>query len=118
MSNPVLSTEAAGAGNYPSRRFNKRERKMCASVADALAASGSTLTSPVIAGGLTASGTATSFLDLSGATLTNAVKFAAGQGATVGALLGSKVVGTDVPSGYVKIVVGTTTYQIPFWAVV
>lgn len=32
MAAPSLATEAAAAGNYPSRRFNKRERKMLASV--------------------------------------------------------------------------------------
>jgi hypothetical protein len=34
MAAPSLATEAAAAGNYPSRRFNKRERKILASVKD------------------------------------------------------------------------------------
>lgn len=36
MATPTFATEAAAAGNYPSRRFNQRERKMLASVAAAL----------------------------------------------------------------------------------
>jgi hypothetical protein len=34
MSNPSLSTEAGKAGEYPSSRFNQRERKLLASVKD------------------------------------------------------------------------------------
>lgn len=36
MSTPNFATEAAAAGNYPSQRFNARERKLLKSVADAL----------------------------------------------------------------------------------
>lgn len=53
MSAPTFSTEVSGAGNYPVRRFNKRERKLLESI-DTHLASGSdtwaskTLTSPTL----------------------------------------------------------------------
>lgn len=34
MSAPSLSSEAAAAGNYPSERFNQRERKLLQSVSE------------------------------------------------------------------------------------
>jgi hypothetical protein len=48
MSNPSLSTEAGLAGQYPSNRFNQRERKLLASVKDYVDAAAPSLASHVI----------------------------------------------------------------------
>lgn len=62
-------------------------------------------------------GTPTSIIDASGLTsATNAIKFADTKGATVGAMT-LKNPATDAPAGKVTILVGSTTYEIPFYAV-
>ena len=60
--------------------------------------------------------TATNALDASGATITNIFKFADGQGAVVGSMT-AKSPETDAEAGYLKIDVGGTSYEIPFYAI-
>lgn len=61
--------------------------------------------------------TATNLIDASTAmTVTNVFKFTDGQGAVVGSM-SAKNPENDSEAGYLKIVVGSTSYQIPFYAV-
>ena len=76
MSTPSLATEAALAGNYPSARFNQRERKLLASVQEYVDSLGAiTASHRVVAGGLktTASGSASQSITAAGVLATDLV---------------------------------------------
>lgn len=66
---------------------------------------------------LTLSGTVTSAIDVSGATITNLLALTDGEGATVGSMT-AKSPETDAEAGFITIDVGGTTYEIPFYAIV
>lgn len=59
--------------------------------------------------------TVTNAIDISGSTVTNAIKFADGQACSATAFT-NDTVGTTPEDGFIKIDVGGTTYKIPFWA--